>query len=750
MADTIKIDLQILDGAAKNAMANFINQGTKADSTFSKLKQTGQSTFADIALSISKTSGVYDIFAGNLAANLVGKAFDVITGSIGNLISEAAGSEQAIKNLNVALQNAGQFTVKASNDLQSFAGALQATTIYSDEAILSSATLLLNLTSLSKDGVQKATRAAADLAATLNIDLGSATDLITKSINGNNTAFKKMGIEIQSADTDSERLKNTLKALQSQSGASSAVTDTYSGAIEKLKNQKSELFEAVGKLITQSSTYVGGIETQASVYQSLANFITDNTKVIRDLGTAVAITTGIIAAGAAAYAVASAGIGILAVSAYTGVGAFGALSIAASAAWAAISAPVTIVVAAVAATVGVVYQLVKNWESVKAATYDAIASMIEFSATTAGIVSSGLETSLNKQAEGYRNQAVAIRQAISAAEEKANQDATSELRSQQQLEIDRKRQEDARRDAEFHAEYLRSVAQLNADEIALIESAHAQASFDLLNQYNEQKALANADASLRDLEQFYAANEARLAAKQEFDRRELELQIAKQVAQAKSETDDRKRKEELQKIYDKAQIDRIKLLNKQEVDDATLKVENQKALDKKREEDQRDAFSTIATLSRSNNQVLATIGKAAALTQIAIDGPQAVTKAFAAFPPPFNFAVAGAVAAAVAAQAAQVAGVQFADGGIVPGTSYSGDRIQARLNSSEMVLNRTQQTELFKMANGQGSGSNDYVTNSQMVAYIDQIISRPNIIQVDGRELIAVTRDQLSSGRTIY
>lgn len=86
----------------------------------------------------------------------------------------------------------------------------------------------------------------------------------------------------------------------------------------------------------------------------------------------------------------------------------------------------------------------------------------------------------------------------------------------------------------------------------------------------------------------------------------------------------------------------------------------------KRNEDwQRDSFSRIATLSNSNNRTLAAIGKAAALTQLAIDGPVAFGKALAAFPPPFNFAAAAAVGVSFAAQAAKVVGVPLAEGGIV-------------------------------------------------------------------------------------
>lgn len=42
----------------------------------------------------------------------------------------------------------------------------------------------------------------------------------------------------------------------------------------------------------------------------------------------------------------------------------------------------------------------------------------------------------------------------------------------------------------------------------------------------------------------------------------------------------------------------------------------------------------------------------------------------------------------------------YATGGIVGGSSYSGDKLTAHVNSGEMILNRQQQTRLFAMANG--------------------------------------------------
>lgn len=63
-----------------------------------------------------------------------------------------------------------------------------------------------------------------------------------------------------------------------------------------------------------------------------------------------------------------------------------------------------------------------------------------------------------------------------------------------------------------------------------------------------------------------------------------------------------------------------------------------------------------------------------------------------------------------AAQIAKINGVKFAGGGIVPGASYSGDKIHAFVNSGEMILNGNQQANLFSMLkNGAGNDSSDEI-----------------------------------------
>ena len=72
---------------------------------------------------------------------------------------------------------------------------------------------------------------------------------------------------------------------------------------------------------------------------------------------------------------------------------------------------------------------------------------------------------------------------------------------------------------------------------------------------------------------------------------------------------------------------------------------------------------------------------------------------------PFGWlAFVGAGLATVATTISTLKG--FAEGGIIEGASHSGDKIVARVNAGEMVLNKRQQSNLFNLLDGNGIGQN--------------------------------------------
>ena len=100
------------------------------------------------------------------------------------------------------------------------------------------------------------------------------------------------------------------------------------------------------------------------------------------------------------------------------------------------------------------------------------------------------------------------------------------------------------------------------------------------------------------------------------------------------------------------------------------------------------------------------VEKSAATTEVAANtakGASAAGASAAKLPFPWNIvAIGGAIAAAIAAFAVIP---KFAGGGIVTGGPSSGDKILARVNAGEMILNGRQQSNLFEAINSGKIGS---------------------------------------------
>ena len=144
---------------------------------------------------------------------------------------------------------------------------------------------------------------------------------------------------------------------------------------------------------------------------------------------------------------------------------------------------------------------------------------------------------------------------------------------------------------------------------------------------------------------------------------------------------------------------------------------------------QRNFFSTLSGLSRSENKKLAAIGKAAAITTATIDGVLAVQKALASAPPPANYALAaatGAVAAANVAQIiAQTPGFAFGGDFTVGGTGGTDSQLVAfRATPGEQVSVRTPTQERDEARQGGGEGQQGGGSAIRVVNVID-----PNLMQ---------------------
>lgn len=176
------------------------------------------------------------------------------------------------------------------------------------------------------------------------------------------------------------------------------------------------------------------------------------------------------------------------------------------------------------------------------------------------------------------------------------------------------------------------------------------------------------------------------------------------------------------------------------------------------------AATAADSAATTANTATTTANTAASATNTAMKGGEAIANATAsgaklAFPANL-IAIAAGVAAVVAALA-MISGA-FAEGGVVGGSSPSGDKLLARVNSGEMILNARQQARLFAIANGAAvygpalAVSNDVGVNGSdvRVERLQQLIGNNGggdggiyELKVKGRDLVAVLANETRINR---
>ena len=691
--NTVQVELSIEEQKALKALTTLSK----------KFEEFGD----DAQKSIKKSDLALASFAGNLAAiaaakglELVSDGFRFLVGSIGEATKMAAESQQAQANLSIALAQTGKFTVAGAKAFEDYADSVEKSTGISGEAVLETASFIQQINKLSQQDLKKATQATIDFSAALNVDLGTASSLVGKAIEGNTTGLKKFGIEVQKGATDTERLNNVLTALQGVSGAAEAKTKTFAGGFALFNVAIEDFRKAIGFLIIENPAVIASLKGLSQGLQFFTGILTANKGAITDF-----ITNAVI----------------------------------------------------------------KLVESLRFAA-DVV---VFFNKAFAGfeIVGKIFQQGLFIAENAIRSFGLAINEGVVAIREFAGLDVSESQRKyieNQKALVEINKENVAGIDKEISAIMSRTNAQnravtdttnvvINSTKAALDAQKTAQeegnaAFFESINARaaiaaeGEQKVvdavqLVRDAAKARELEK---ANEETLSKQlaTEADFQFLQERLGKEEALREVA-----RATELSKTGGhNAAILSLQAARAKAEQKGIFQVQKYEELSQQQRLDNlKSTLGSIATLQSSGSKELFMIGKAAALGMATIDGIQAVQKALASAPPPFNYALAAAVGLATAANVAKIAAQQppkFADGGIVGGNSFSGDRVTAQLNSGEMVLNRQQQTRLFNMAENGGSST---VVNA-INALGDRIANMNIIVQANSREIARLVRDERQAG----
>ncbi len=183
--------------------------------------------------------------------------------SLGAVIRATREQEKALAQLEARLKSTGGVAGLSKQQLVDFAAALQQTTTYGDEAVLSMQSLLLTFTNVRGRVFEEATRATLDLATAMGTDLKSAALQVGKALNDpvkGISALTRVGVSF------SRTQKQTIRALvetgdvagaqrvileelkREFGGAAQAAADTFGGALQQLQNALGDLLEAPGGL----------------------------------------------------------------------------------------------------------------------------------------------------------------------------------------------------------------------------------------------------------------------------------------------------------------------------------------------------------------------------------------------------------------------------------------------------------------------------------------------------------------------
>ena len=260
----------------------------------------------------------------------------------------------------------------------------------------------------------------------------------------------------------------------------------------------------------------------------------------------------------------------------------------------------------------------------------------------------------------------------------------------------------------------------------------------LLSQYEELGVLDEEEKIKRDeiLENLKKEHLARMREIEEEDRlireeeklEREEMELEEKLAQAETEEEEWQLKLEAEraKLAELLAMDeeqkRLLFKSQEDYEKAVLKSNQRITEDEKKQALARttSAISTLQNISKSitalsgmidafdlQNEESARAQKGLALAEIAIQSGIAIATAVAecqklGFPAaiPAVLVATATIAANIASAISTVKEAKFATGGIVGGTSYSGDNVPIRVNSGEMILNKQQQANLFDIANG--------------------------------------------------
>jgi hypothetical protein len=219
-------------------------------------------------------------FASNVATMAKGATALVAASAVGSFfkssVAEALQAEKSFAFVGQALTNIGVNATKVRPEIDGVVNALSTKMgIDNDEVNLAFASMTTKVGNY-KTALQ-ALPTVLDVAKARNMDLGQASDLVSKALNGNEGALKKLGVSVKEGETAFDALRRTYK------GFAQAEANTFQGTIDRLVVGWKNIEEAVGKAIIGTDNMQSSGNLLVDVMKNLETFISNNAGTIQSL-----------------------------------------------------------------------------------------------------------------------------------------------------------------------------------------------------------------------------------------------------------------------------------------------------------------------------------------------------------------------------------------------------------------------------------------------------------------------------------
>lgn len=275
-----------------------------------------------------------------------GVAFAATTGIIVSSIAAYSEAENNAAQLEAVLKSTGHASGLMKEDILDQAAALQQLTTFSDDAITSTANLLLTFTNIKGPVMQQAIQMTTDMSTALGQDLKASAIQLGKALNDpvkGITALSRVGVSFtEEQKTQIQTLVASGKTMDAQQvilaelgkefgGSAYAKSQTFSGQMEILKNNIGDLQETIGKgLLDALKMLPGGFEGVNKKILALNKYLSEHKDVLLGV-TAVlltlAVTFGVLLVAALVVAAGTAGLVIGAMGLLVAAIAFGAIMV---------------------------------------------------------------------------------------------------------------------------------------------------------------------------------------------------------------------------------------------------------------------------------------------------------------------------------------------------------------------------------------------------------------------------------------